>query len=80
MQGISKPQGYLETITQDCGRRNLVLTSPNIASGETVTFITWVVSETPNNLGFCWLVQITLNPGQAPSSQQIVMLPGLGSI
>ena len=67
----------LEDITLVSGCRNLVLASPHIASSETVACGTRVVAERATSEGFCWLVQLTLNLGQDPLSQKMVLLPGL---
>lgn len=68
----------LEEITLVSRFRNLVRSSPNIALGETVACATCVVARRANIVGFCWLAQLTLNLGQDPLSQQMVLLPGLG--
>lgn len=37
-----------------------------MASGETTTCVTWVVVERADNVGFCWLTQLTPNLGPSP--------------
>lgn len=64
----------LEDITLVSGCRNLVLTSPHIASGETIAYVMQVVTERAISVGFCWLVQLTLNLSQDPLSQKMVVL------
>ena len=60
----------LEEITLVFGCINLVLASPNTASGETVAYATQVVVKRASSVGFCWLAQLTLNLGQGPLSHQ----------
>lgn len=46
--------------------RNLVLSSPRTASGETVACTTLVFAERASNVGICWLTQLTLNLVRTP--------------
>lgn len=59
----------LKHITLGSGCRNMVLASPNIASSETTTYATQVVTDRASSVGFCWLVQLTQNLGQDPLRQ-----------
>ena len=61
------------------GCKYLVLTSPHIDLSETATCTMWVVSEWASNVGFYWLVHLTLNLGQDSLSQHVSHFKIFGS-
>ena len=69
---------FLELIKTSLGCGNLVPTPSHTTLGETLVRTLWIVAERASNLRIC-LAKTLLNLGQAPTSQQMVLMLGLGS-